>query len=187
MNDAIEKYGTQYDAERRKQLQRILFQLYEEDLKTGKNKEKKPHNQTELGKIMNIDQSAISNLLKHYKIDWSDRYTIKLKTENHESSTKADELPIEELTKNITIIKPSTFFISVGLSKRNQLEKFLLKHFRSSKDKLGILHIINIKNPSGLLVFSDDHNLEYILHNNDYLKQLTNDVESTESKEDIVE
>lgn len=187
MKDDIEKYGSQYEIERRKQLQRILFQLYEEDLKTGKNKDKKPHNQTDLGKIMNVDQSAISNLLKHYKIDWSDRYTIKLKSENNESSKKTDELPIEELTKNITIIKPSTFFISVGLGKRNQLENFLRKHFRSSKDKLGILHIINIKNPSGLLIFSDDHNLEYILHNNDYLKQLTSDVESAESKDNIIE
>lgn len=188
MNDDIEKYGTKYDVERRKQLQRILFQLYEEDLKTGKYKDKKPYNQTDLGRIMNVDQSAISTLLKHYTIDWSDRYTIKLKSEsNNENSPKSDELPIEELTKNITIIKPSTFFISVGLGKRNQLEKFLLKHFRSSKDKLGILHIINIKNPSGLLIFSDDHNLEYILHNNDYLKQLTSDVESTESKDNIIE
>lgn len=186
MKDDIEKYGSQYEIERRKQLQRILFQLYEEDLKTGKNKEKKPHNQTELGKIMNIDQSAISNLLKHYKIDWSDRYTIKLKPENsNEDSEKPNELTVEELTKNMAIMRPSTFFISVGLSKRNQLENFLLKHFRSSKDKLGIIHIINIKNPSGLLVFSDDHNLEHNLYDTDYLKQIVNDAESTENNGNI--
>lgn len=187
MNNDIKKHGTPYDIERREELQKVLFQLYEEDIKAGDYKKRKPHSQTELGEKINVDQATISRLLKHYIIDWSDRYTIKLKPENNENNTKTDELPIEELTKNITITKPSTFFISVGLGKRNQLENFLQKHFRSSKDKPGILHIINIKNPSGLLIFSDDHNLEYTLHNNDYLKQLTNNVTSTKSIEDIVE
>lgn len=186
MNDDIKKYGTHFDIERREKLQKILFQLYEEDLKTGKSKEKKPYTYTELGKKINVDQSTVTRLLSHYKIDWPDRYTIKLKPENNnEDSEKPNELTAEELTKNMVIMKPSTFFISVGLGKRNQLEKFLLKHFRSSKDKLGIIHIINIKNPSGLLVFSDDHNLEYILHDTDYLKQIVNAEESTEKKDTI--
>lgn len=190
MNNYIKKYNTPLYIERREELQRVLFQLYEEDLKTGKNKEKKkPYTYTELGKKINVDQSDVSRILAGYKIDWSDEYKIKEKPENenesNENNKKTDELTVEELTKNMVIMKPSTFFISVGLGKRNQLEKFLLKHFRSSKDKLGIIHIINIKNPSGLLVFSDDHNLEYILHDTDYLKQIVNDAESTEKKDTI--
>ena len=47
-----------------------------------------------------------------------------------------------------------------------------LLYFPSSKTEYGIIHIKETTQPSGLLVFSDDHNLEYNLLNNDYLQQI---------------
>jgi len=179
----IRKYGTPYDIERREELQKVLFQLYEEDSKLNNTKKKIPrYTQSELGAKINVDQTTISRLLTGYKIDWFDEYKIKLKTSN-DNNNKPDELSIDELFKNITITKPSTFFISVGQSKKKYLENFLLKHFRSSKDKIGIIHITNIKNPSGLLIFSDDHNLEYTLQDKAYIQQIMNDMETAKDDE----
>ena len=180
MEDGIKKYGSPYDIERREKLQQILFKLYEEDTKSGNNKPKRT--QTELGKMINVDQTTVSRLLTGYEIDWSDGYKIKLIKEkiNNENIEIPTEFPIDELFKNIAITKPSTFFISVGPSKKNHLEKLLSKHFRSSKNKLGIIHIINIKNPSGLLIFSDDHNLEHHLCDIDYIQRIINNAENDE-------
>lgn len=188
MEDDIRKYGSPVDIERREKLQQILFKLYEEDTKSGNNKPK--HTQTKLGKMINIDQSAVSRLLNGYQIDWSDKYKIKLvnkNNNNNENNETITEIPIEEITKNIIIIKPSTFFISVGPSRKKHLEKLLLKYFRSSKDKLGIIHIINIKNPSGLLIFSDDHNLEHHIYDNEYIQQIVNESELTENQKDSID
>lgn len=186
MEDGIRKYGTPYDIERREKLQQILFKLYEEDTKSGNNKPKRT--QTELGKMINEHQTTISRLLAGYKIDWSDKYKIKLVNKNNnESNDTITEIPIDEITKNITITKPSTFFISVGPSRKKHLENLLLKYFRSSKDKLGIIHIINIKNPSGLLIFSDDHNLEHHIYDNEYIQQIVNESELTENKKDSID
>lgn len=144
-------------------LQKRLQDFYEEG--DGKELKGKPLTQTYLAEKLYMNQSEISRTLRGYEIDWNTgRITKKAPTNN-----------LIELTKDVTIVKPSTFFLTVSRTKRNKLKNALMLYFPSTKTKYGIIHIIEITSPSGLLVFSDDHNLDHLLSDNEYLKKIVDD------------
>ena len=111
-----------------------------------------------------MSQSKVSRTLSGYKIDWDDEWKIKA------------VIPISdlaELTKGIQITRTSSFFIAVSQNKRKRLKQSLQKYLPSTREQYGIIHIIEISQPSGLLIITDDLNLENNLKNYDYLLQLT--------------
>ena len=120
--------------------------------------------QTELAEKLHRTQSDISRILKGYEIDWCTGKIIE----------KTAKIDLAALTKGITIVKPSTFFINVSRVRRKKLKDALLKYFPSDETHYGIIHIIETENPSGLLIFSNDHNLQNNLSNSNYLKSLEN-------------
>lgn len=162
--------GNPHQIEQIKELQEKLTQLYNSNLeKAGTEEYKEKFTQKELEAILYISQPTISRTLRGYEIDWKDEWKIKKKT-------SASELV--ELTKGIVITKTSTFFIAVPPRKRKKLKESLLMYFPSSRTQPGIIHIKDIAQPSGLLVFSDDHNLEYSLTNDEYLQHLENEMKN---------
>lgn len=118
----------------------------------------------QLGEKIHISQSTVSRTLSGYKIDWVDEWKIKA------------VIPISdlaELTKGIQITRTSSFFIAVSQNKRKKLKQSLLKYFPSTREQYGIIHIIDIPQPSGLLIITDDLHLENKLKDYDYLQQIT--------------
>ena len=110
-----------------------------------------------------MSQSDISRMLKGFEIDWETGNLIP----------KTESTDLVKLMQKTAITRTSTFFLSVTRIRRTKLKEVLLQHFPSTESQAGIIHIIETKSPSGLLIFSDDHNLEYSLANMDYLKTVT--------------
>ena len=127
---------------------------------TEKDKENFPLTQAQLAKEFFMSQSDISRILKGFEIDW----------ETGDLIPKAESTNLLKLLQKTSITRPSTFFLSVTRLRSKKLKEALLQHFPSTESQPGIIHIIEIKSPSGLLIFSDDHNLEYNLTDMDYLK-----------------
>lgn len=146
---------------KREELQKDLDEYYNGE---GKEQLGEKITQDELAKKLHRTQSDISRILKGYEIDWCTGKIIEKKA----------KIDLVALTKDITIVKPSTFFINVSRVRRKKLKDALLKFFPSDETHYGIIHIIETENPSGLLIFSDDHNLENKLSDNNYLKSLEN-------------
>lgn len=168
-NEELKK-GTPQQIASRIELQELLRNLYQEAFEKAKtdeeikNLKKRNYTYGQLGEKCHMSQSKVSRTLSGYKIDWNDEWKIKA------------VIPISdlaELTKGIQITRTSSFFIAVSQNKRKRLKQSLQKYLPSTREQYGIIHIIEISQPSGLLIITDDLNLENNLKNYDYLLQLT--------------
>lgn len=102
--------------------------------------------QENIGRELKINQSSLCRYIKEYHLH------------------PYDELSLSELMQGLTISTPSVFFIEVPIPKRVPLKKKLLSEYGETKNGYGIVCIQEITNPtSGLLVFSNNHNLKYEL------------------------
>lgn len=101
--------------------------------------------QVTIAKEMNISQSTISRVISG----------------EHISTTPASEL--RQLLQNSSIFKVSTFFIAKSCLKvnRERLKKALFSNYGDTTSQYGIVRIEEISNPSGLLIYTLDHNFEY--------------------------
>ena len=66
---------------------------------------------------------------------------------------------LSECMKNVIITQPSTFFIYVEPNYRDSLAENLIQEYPDTADTYGIIHIKKTSSPSGLLIFSNNHNL----------------------------
>ena len=66
---------------------------------------------------------------------------------------------LSECMKNVIITQPSTFFIYVEPKYRDSLAENLIQEYPDTADSYGIIHIKKTSSPSGLLIFSNNHNL----------------------------
>jgi len=151
--------STPHQQEKREKLQKALLEFYQTD--KGKQLKGKVLTQKELADYLHLTQPDISRRLKGHEIDWDSGKIVK-------TASKTD---IVQLMKKVTITKPSIFFLSVPRNKRKRLKEALLQYFPSTESSCGIIHIIENTQPSGLIILSNDHNLEYHLNNNDYLQE----------------
>ncbi len=151
---------TPHQKSKREELQEQLANLYKSE--QGKKLIGIPLTQMELAEKLHMTQPDISRTLRGHEIDWN----------TGEIIPKASRIDLIQLSKNTTITRPSIFFISVPRNKRKRLKAALLLYFPSTETQYGIIHIIENTQPSGLLIFSDDHNLEHNLASNSYLQEI---------------
>lgn len=70
---------------------------------------------------------------------------------------------LSECMKSAIITQPSTFFIYVKPKYRDSLAENLIQLYPDTVDSYGIIHIKKTSSPSGLLIFSNNHNLMHEL------------------------
>ena len=155
------------------ELQKMLDDFYEKP--EGKQRKGGYISQVELSDYLHMTQPGLSRMLKGFEIDW----------ESGKITKKVSPNDLITLTKGVTIVKPSVFFLTVPRSRRKALKDALLKIFPSKKDAYGIINIIENTAPSGLLIFSDDHNLEYKLMNNDYLLKTASELDQCQNNQEM--
>lgn len=76
---------------------------------------------------------------------------------------KKSKHSLSECMKSAIITQPSTFFIYVKPKYRDSLAENLIQLYPDTVDSYGIIHIKKTSSPSGLLIFSNNHNLMHEL------------------------
>lgn len=155
----------QYEEQRKEIQQKISEYL---DTEEGKKNKGRKINQKVLGEWTGYDQSAISRYLKGYHIDW--------KTGEIEKEEEPKELLL--MLKKSYIKKISVFFLFVPKANLKTLSESLLKYFPSTDTRLGIIKIEKSTTPRGLVIFSDDNNLEYYLSDESYITATINEIDN---------
>lgn len=145
-----------------------------------KQSQKKKIIQKDIGIELHYDQSDISKALKGYTINW----------ETGKIEKKDEPKELWSMLNKSSLTRISTFFLTVPKLNVDlkKLKKELLNRFRSSGNTLGILDIKVISNPRGLIIWSDDNNLEYYLLKEEYIKSsepISTDSAATESSDTI--
>lgn len=111
--------------------------------------------QETIAKALNVSQSTVSRYRRKQSLCKKDNFTLK------------DLLSDRE----VRITQASVFFIKAKSISLNNLQNQLMSEFCETDERYGIVHIEQTHNPSGLLIFSNDHNLlqqlEYIKYSND--------------------
>lgn len=103
--------------------------------------------QDNISRELNIPQASLSRYIKEYHLH------------------PYDECDLSELLKGLSVSAPSVFFIDVPIAKRSSIANKLLADYGETATRYGIVSIQEIKHPrSGLLIFSNDHNLMHILN-----------------------
>lgn len=162
----------------KEELRAKIKELIEKEMKSEKwnDRKKKKLIQDEMASILGYDQSAISNALKGFHIDWTTGTII-------EDEEEPDELWL--MLKKSYITRLSAFFLSVPKASLKKVKEKLLEYFPSTDSSLGIVKIEISDEPRGLVIWADDNNLEHYLLNQDYLKSIVskNDKAPAESSD----
>ena len=102
--------------------------------------------QESIASITGTNQSTVSRIKRKYRIG------------------KWTKFSLEECLEKAKITTPSVFFMQVPELYRQALEDNLLNQFRDTDTQYGILHIEQTINPSGLLIYTLDHNFLHIVN-----------------------
>ena len=93
-----------------------------------------------IANMFGVDQASVSRIKKKYRIG------------------KKAEYSLEECLKHSTVSVPSTFFIQVPEIYRKALADNLLNIYGDTAERYGIIYIEETVKPSGLLIYTLDHN-----------------------------
>lgn len=102
---------------------------------------KEGYTQDNIANELGMSQSQISRDIKKYKLN------------------PKNTIPLSELLHGLEITSPSVLYISVPVGKRNVLVNKLMDEYGETEERYGIVAIQEIKEPSGLIIFSNNHNL----------------------------